>query len=404
MIRHYLKLIWNRKRSNLLLTVEIFFSFLVVFAVVATAAYYANNYRRPLGFAIDDVWVVTIDAKQGRSPGSEPDTRALVETRHQLHVAVGELPEVRAFAGAFTVPYGNSRWMSASKIGGRSVEYTMNGVTDGFAAVFELSLVQGRWFSRDDDAASWDPVVINEQLASAAFGSESPVGKTFPQDEPGENERERRVVGVFREFRQDGELGLPENYLMIRVRPDDLESVPSLGCLALRLQPGTTVAFEEQLVKRMQAVGRDWSFEVEPAVEMREQKLRETLTPLIAGGIIAGFLVLMVALGLTGVVWQSVTQRTREIGLRRAKGATIPDIRAQVMGELAVMSTLAILLGAAIVIQFPLLKLVKGMTAGVYGASLVVSALCIYLLTLVSAWYPSRMATSVSPAEALHCE
>jgi len=37
-IRHYLKLIWNRKRSNLLITVEMFFSFLVVFAVVATAA------------------------------------------------------------------------------------------------------------------------------------------------------------------------------------------------------------------------------------------------------------------------------------------------------------------------------------------------------------------------------
>ena len=55
MIRHYLKLVWNRKRSNLLITIEIFFSFLVVFAVVAMAAYYTNNYRRPLGFAWQDV-------------------------------------------------------------------------------------------------------------------------------------------------------------------------------------------------------------------------------------------------------------------------------------------------------------------------------------------------------------
>ena len=44
-------------------------------------------------------------------------------------------------------------------------------------------------------------------------------------------------------------------------------------------------------------------------------------------GTIAGFLLLMVALGLTGVVWQSVTQRIREFGLRRAKGATIANVR-----------------------------------------------------------------------------
>jgi len=172
----------------------------------------------------------------------------------------------------------------------------------------------------------------------------------------------------------------------------------------LKLRPGTTVAFEEGLVKRMRAVAKDWSFEVQPAVQMREQKLRDALMPLIAGGVIAGFLMLMVASGLTGVVWQSVTQRTREIGLRRAKGATIPDIRAQILGELAVMTTLAVLPGALIVAQLPILGAVQGLTAGVFASSLVISALCIYLLTLASAWYPSRMATSISPAEALHYE
>jgi putative ABC transport system permease protein len=191
---------------------------------------------------------------------------------------------------------------------------------------------------------------------------------------------------------------------MLRVRLDDAEAAPSLGHVGVKLLPGTTAAFEERLVKRMQAVAKDWSFEVQPAIDMREEKFRTTLTPLIAGGIIAGFLLLMVALGLTGVVWQTVTQRTREIGLRRAKGATIPDIRTQILGELAVMATIAVLVGAAIVIQFPLLKLVGDITPGVFAASLAISALCIYLLTLASAWYPSRMATTVPPAEALHYE
>jgi len=404
MIRHYLKLIWNRKRSNLLVAVEIFFSFLVVFAVVATAAYYANNFRRPLGYSIEDVWVVSVDSNQSRLPWSEVDQSAINETRRQLHLAVGELPEVTAIAECFTVPYGNGRWGGVAKVGGRDVWYSRDGVTDGFAEVFGLSLVRGRWFARDDDAAGFEPVVINEKLAALAFGAEDPIGKAFPANEPDEAQKEQRVVGVISEFRQDGELALPEGYMLTRVRPGDSFVVSAMGNIVLKLRPGTTVAFEEGLVKRMRAVAKDWSFEVQPAVQMREQKLRDALMPLIAGGVIAGFLMLMVASGLTGVVWQSVTQRTREIGLRRAKGATVPDIRRQIVGELAVVTTLAVLPGALIVAQLPILGAVQGVTAGVFASSLVISALCIYLLTLASAWYPSRMATSISPAEALHYE
>ena len=50
MTRHLLRLIWNRKRQNFLLTVEIFFSFLALFGVVLFAVHYANNSRQPLGF------------------------------------------------------------------------------------------------------------------------------------------------------------------------------------------------------------------------------------------------------------------------------------------------------------------------------------------------------------------
>ena len=67
---------------------------------------------------------------------------------------------------------------------------------------------------------------------------------------------------------------------------------------------------------------------------------------MLAVGVVAGFLMLMVALGLTGVLWQNVTQRTREIGLRRAKGATARRIHRQILGELLVMTTLALAAGA----------------------------------------------------------
>ncbi len=408
MIRHYLKLIWNRKRTNLLIMVEIFFSFLVVFAVVAMAAYYVNNYRRPLGFAWDEVWVVSIQTPIRRSPGRDDRAAqdAARETMRQVHLAAQEFPEVAAAAGAFTVPYSGYRWESSVEVNGPRHDYSLDGVTDRFNEVMGLQIVDGRWFGKEDDAAAWTPVVVNQKFARALFGAERAVGRNIPQEKPraGETQTEMRIVGVVSEFRQDGELGDPENYVFVRHRLDRAETEGQLSFLAIKVQPGTTAAFEEPLVKRMQAIAGDWSFEVRPLADMRAAKLRDTLTPLAAEAIIGGFLMLMVALGLTGVLWQTVTQRTREIGLRRAKGATIPNIRAQILGELVVMATLAVLAGTAIIVQFPLLKAFGFVSGGVYAASLVISAICIYLLTVACAWYPSRIATTIQPAEALHYE
>ncbi len=406
MTRHYLKLIWNRRRTNLLIMVEIFFSFLVVFGVVAMAAYFVNHYRQPLGFSIEDVWAVDVATPYRPSPGRTTTIGDLATTQRQLHLAVQEFPEVVALAGAFTVPYGHAQWINDVTVAGRTIAYGVNVVTDGFAQVFGLDIVQGRWFGTEDDATAWTPVVINERLARAFFGAKNPVGQVVPQDKPGEGEtqKEMRVIGVVSEFRQDGELAEPANYMFERRRPDDASVAEPMHRLAIKVRPGTTAAFEERLVKRMEAVAKDWSFQVQPIDDMRAADLRDALAPLLGGTIIAGFLMLMVAMGLTGVLWQTVTQRTKEIGLRRAKGATIPNIRTQILGELVAMTTLAVLLGTAIAIQFPLLKLFGYVSGGVYAVSLVISALCIYLLTVACAWYPSRMATRIQPAEALHYE
>ena len=71
----------------------------------------------------------------------------------------------------------------------------------------------------------------------------------------------------------------------------------------------------------MQAIAPNWSFEVQPLYESRDSNFKRRLLPIIVVGVVAIFLLIMVALGLTGVLWQNVTQRTKEIGLRRAKGA-----------------------------------------------------------------------------------
>ena len=90
------------------------------------------------------------------------------------------------------------------------------------------------------------------------------------------------------------------------------------------------------------------------------------MAPLVAVGLVAGFLMLMVALGLLGVLWQNVTQRTREMGLRRAKGAAKVDVQRQILGEIGVMTTLALLAGVLVAIQFPLLDIIYFVEPHVY--------------------------------------
>ncbi len=415
MTRHLLRLIWNRKRQNFLLTLEIFFSFLALFGVVLFAMQFVNNSRQPLGFDIDRVWNITVDRK-------ENDEDPAVKSRHratlrQLLLGLREMPQVEIAAASYTSPYANWTWSSGMRLrGGRRISHGMNGVSDDFPALFQMPLVAGRWFSREDDAATWTPVLVNVRLAREIFGDGDAVGKIIPEERdpsdppPDSNEKPEvtRVIGVFEDFRKDGELSTPENFMLRRVRLDDGVLKSDLpGRLLVRLAPGTPAAFEETLVKRLMAGAPDWSFEVQRADAMRETMLRQYTLPLVAVGTVAGFLLLMVALGLTGVVWQSVTQRIREFGLRRAKGATIVNIRRQVLVEMVIMTSLALMVGVVLLAQAPLLPLPSDLAvipAGVFAASMATSAAAIYGLTLLCGWYPSRLATKVQPAEALHYE
>ena len=415
MTRHLLRLIWNRKRQNFLLTLEIFFSFLTLFSVVLLTVHYANNARRPLGYDIDRMWSITVDRKES---DEDPAVKARHrETYRQLLSTLHEMPEIEVVAAAFTGPYANSNWGSRTRlVGGRQIDYGVNSVTDDYLDLLHIPLVAGRWFSREDDAATWKPVVLNRRLAEEIFGDANPVGQIIkeerdpndPPPDPNDTPEVKRVIGVVEEFRQSGELSAAGNYLFYRMRldgPDPKASLPER--IFVRLRPDTSAAFEEPLVKRAMAVANSWSFEVQPLDTMRRDKLRQYTLPLAIVGTIAVFLLLMVALGLTGVVWQSVTQRIREFGLRRAKGATIPNVRTQVLVEMMIMTSIALVVGVLLVAQLPLLPLpreVAVVPAGVFVASIAISVAAIYLLTLACGWYPSRLATKIQSAEALHYE
>lgn len=174
--------------------------------------------------------------------------------------------------------------------------------------------------------------------------------------------------------------------------------------LLIRTWPGTTAAFEEHVMRRLQAAVPAWTFQPQPMEQARATILRGYAAPVAAAALVAGFLVLMVALGLSGVLWMSVTQRTRKIGLRRAKGATGSGIQRQVIGEVLVLTSVAVVAGVLVVAQFPLLDVFGPVPPGVYVIGLALAVACIFLVSVAAAWAPSRMASSIDPAEALRYE
>ena len=82
MTRHLLRLIWNRKRQNFLLTLEILFSFLALFGVVLFTVHFANNSRQPLGFDIDRVWNIVVDRKENEDDPAVKAGAFRVEFHH----------------------------------------------------------------------------------------------------------------------------------------------------------------------------------------------------------------------------------------------------------------------------------------------------------------------------------
>jgi putative ABC transport system permease protein len=397
MIRHLLKLVWHRKRTNALLIIEIFASFVVVFIVATMALSLLLRWHEPVGFDYHDVWVMSMS---GPDVGFDVKDDPSRPVRDLLLRETKSFPQVIDAALSDTPAYGNGTFESSRDLNGRHVELTCDNVSDGFANVMRMKMVRGRWFSPEDDAAAYDPVVIDADVAHALFGEKDPIGQKLDAS----SRHTERVVGVTAPFRKDGEIApTAENMTFFRktlTKPNG----PMPRYILLRIRPGTSPGFEQTLVHRLHAVAPDTAIQIHRLDRMRDTFLRLRLAPVLVLGIICLFLISMVALGLTGVLWQTVTRRTREIGLRRALGASRGNVRAQILSEVALLTTLALIVGVAIVMQLPLLGVFRIVHPSTFTAGIFAALATIYAITLLCGAYPSWLASTVEPAEALRYE
>jgi putative ABC transport system permease protein len=399
MIRHVLKLVWNRKRANALIMIEILFSFLVVFGVVTAAAASFLSWRRPLGYDWQNVWTVRVSL----APAEREEKEKLARNREIMRRFVDEIrsfPQVAAVGASSSPPFSGSTWEGNFEIDGIKVWATRDFATDGYADALSMKMIRGRWFRPEDDAASYIPVVVDSDLAQSMYPGQDPLGRKFDMIDA----VEYRIIGVIPPYRKDGEFSrTPMNMAFHRSSlVVDKERTPR--SIVVKLKAGADARFEEALNERLHQIAPDVSFRIRHMDKQRAQAHRVYLLPMIVGGVVSFFLIAMVTLGLTGVLWQNVTRRTREIGLRRALGASGGGVRKQVLFEVAMLATLAITAGVVIVAQLPVLGAFQAISPTAFAAGVAGALAIIYGLTLLCAAYPGWLASRLHPAEALRYE
>ena len=398
MFRHLLKLTWKRKSRNLMLSLEILLAFAIVFAVAAFCLRYAQLYRMPLGFEGADMWSVSIDT------GHHHDARIDPAVYDSLKRGLAELPEVAALSFVSHEPYARSTIAAdVKRANGKTADTEMLEADDALAATLGLRLVDGRWFSDLDNGSAARPVVIDRRLAEALFPGERALGQHFGDGEGSAPSPGYRVVGVVDAFRAKGELAAPVNFTFLRFEPGKNDR--DAATILLKVKPGTTRDFERRLNTRLKLVRNDWSYQIAPLSGTRASMLKSQLIPLIVIGVIAAFMLVMVAFGLFGALWQNTTQRIPEIGLRRALGASAGGIYRQIVAEQFMLSSMAIALGLVLLVQLPLTgALGENLDWTVFSAAALLSMAVIYLLSSLCALYPGWRASRLSPTEALHYE
>jgi putative ABC transport system permease protein len=395
-IRHLLKLVWNRKRANALIVAEIFVSFLVIFAVLTGTLAVARGWSQPIGFVWQDVWDVSMEFEVERRGDTSPELHATVM---RMLDEVRAFPQVASAAVSSSPPYSFSTTEGRRPINGKDVTLIIDDVSAGYADTMGLKVVRGRWFNEEDEVSQHWPVVLDANAAREIYGDADPIGQKFEEDE----NLFHQVVGVVEQYRKDGEISAPMNVMFRHVANNGRHG--RLGShILVRMHPGTSPQFEEELSKRLVQVAPDMSFTVRQMERMRSNALRARLSPLVAGGVVGLFLIGMVGLGLTGVLWQNVTRRTREIGLRRAMGASGARVHRQVLLEVALLATIAVVIASVIVWQLPVLGAFSIVSPAAFTAGFVGALATIYALTLLCGLYPSWFASRLQPADALRYE
>ncbi|MFT4033889.1 MAG: ABC transporter permease [Siphonobacter sp.] len=386
MLSHLFKLIWKKRRSSFLMMLEIFLSFLILFAVWSLLLYNFKTYAKPSGIETKNVWAVYLNFRDNQ------DSVRNEQMQRIKHMLQG-MKEVKAVTTTSTnLPYSFHSTQSVAtyeKTEARSTEVIYCDLD--FAKVLGLQITEGRWFTVADILEAKHPVVvINGTLRDQLFEDKEALGKVIILEG-----RRMKVIGVVNNYKQKSDYSSDFCAFQLKLK-DQIHRT-----MLLNVQASSGPLVEARIAKEINRLNRDASVEIQHLEEMQSNHNQLTFVPVLILLIVCGFLIFNVALGLTGVLWQAIQQRREEIGIRRAIGASENHILRQFIGEVWVLATLGMSIGVFLAIQFPILHLFD-VSAGIYLTAIVLAIICIFILVTICAWYPSKQAAGVLPAIALH--
>lgn len=399
MLQHLIKLIWNRKATNLLIMIEVAVTFIVLFALFAAGRYCYQMYQQPLGYQWQNNWTVYVGLDKNMS-----DSNAVAQLK-RIVTTLENQPNISNVALSNQPILRKSEWSSSAYFNDQEIQFNSLNLSSHMPQQWGAKLVAGHWFDGHNSDTGYQPIMINQHLADllaqTQTGPFDAISAIIPFGDNSER-APRKVIGVIEDFRQRGNFAPTVPLIIYPINLDSVERLPRF--IHIRYNQTPDLQQQVALQRLLQNIGANWTFKQYSWSAMRQSLINDVLAPLIIAATVIGFLLVMVAMGLLGVLWQNVAQRTAEIGLRRAIGASTNAIQWQVIGELVTMAALSMGFASILLIQLPLLSLIEQLSWSNFWFSLATAAATIITTVIICAYYPSRLAVKMSPAMALHYE
>jgi predicted permease len=331
-----------------------------------------------------------------------------LQAAEEVLARVQALPGVRSAAFARLLPLTGSglglgrlrRPGDAPEAPGIRADWNI--VTPAYFDTMGSGFVRGRRFTAADRAGAPYVAIVNETFARRAWPGEDAIGKVLQLDEaaPGQPSRELQVIAIAQDakYRSLGEE--PTSFIYV---PLAQRFIPELSLVARRAGSQSAIPAIRSLLQETEP-----NLPITSATTLEEATSLGLLPQRVAVWIAGGFgLVglLLVCLGIYGITAFTVVQRTREIGVRVALGATRARVLQLVVGQAMRMAALGIAIGlvaAAGLTQF-LRSLLYGVDA-IDVPAFALGTIIFATLAFVASWLPARHAASVNPVEALRAE